>query len=636
MRSQFILIPVAVLTLVTCCPLLAQTPEHNDWYWNSRVDLHIDNHSSHVGQGHSVEALTEMLRGIPVSMIQVSALGNGGTHTTYPSKILASSAPGDFDTPGVWKQVAKNLDRKFCIYMNSLGLQVWKEHPEWMRRRADGQGYPQRGGFRMCVKACPDGAGFLEGRLLPLVEEVVARYQPDGIWMDGDWSINNDVCWCDRCQKAWKQKTGKDVVPTSPADAGWTAWLRFHFDRCYEYRKMVADTIHRLCPACMYTSNGGWRIRSTKDDPRSAPDYVGTLSHDLSTYDAMKYTRLYAMALSPEEETPHNIMHFINPGDDLINFARLRQEGSLVMASGSAWFIWTGGTSIVTPSALERATACGDFVAQRSSALGKSRSLNTVAVLASETSWERRVMDAQSECYLPMAIETTALALQDAHFDVDLVNEHILRGRHSHYRVVVVPDSQCEILPETLDSLKDFVRAGGKLVVLGSALQRVEGRDKPRAALQNLQGDEQRQGDVAFAAVDGIVYPDANGTIASVVKRLGVTPRTEVLAGGDDKHLVFSFRGKPGRWCFHVTNLTTCINGQRVPTNVKDNAIDDVAPIPTLRLRLELPHRPDRVTAFPETTGVSHSWNAGRLDLTLTKLDYHAVVEIVVAGEGVE
>ena len=169
--------------------VVAQRPDpgHNDWYWESRVNLLMDNPAGMgpVCEGYTVAELTEMVRDLPVTMIGTAAFGNRGTRVTYPSKILPN-AGGSFDTVGTWKQVADNLGMKFLLYTNSLGLSVFEEHPEWMRRRADGTGYRQRQiYYRMCVLPTPGKDGWLETILLPVVKEIVTKYKPDAIWMDG-------------------------------------------------------------------------------------------------------------------------------------------------------------------------------------------------------------------------------------------------------------------------------------------------------------------------------------------------------------------------------------------------------------------------------------------------------------------
>ena len=49
-------------------------------------------------------------------------------------------------------------------------------------------------------------------------------------------------------------------------------------------------------------------------------------------------------------------------------------------------------------------------------------------------------------------------------------------------------------------------------------------------------------------------------------------------------------------------------------------------------MNLKLPAQPREVTVAPAASGVEHSWSDGVLNLTLTNVDYHAVVEMAVDG----
>jgi len=497
--------------------------------------------------------------------------------------------------------------------------------------------------------------------------------------MDGDWNINNDVCWCDNCKKTWQSRTGKSTVPEGPNDPDWPAWLRLHYDLVFEYRKMVANTIHDIHPSCMYTSNGGWRSeplrssldpRRSFDDPRSAPEYVGTLSHDYSHHDALKRTRLAAMGFSAEEETPHDNMHLVvNPE---ISMPRVRQEAGLTMAGGSAWFMWSREGVIQNQ---DREKDCARFVRDRSDVLGRSRSRNPIAVLTSETSWERQRMDGKDDYWTAATIENVALALQDARFGVDLINEHILNSRISNYRALVIADNQRALLPRTVEGLKAFVEAGGMLLVMGSGLLDCPGKERDVESLLGLQRMGRTEGSktvnlggntasfssswdvetsgaevlsvydnkaifltknkigkgtAAYVSAAGpIPYPDHEGVLSRIMDKLSVKPWVKVQSGDQGKHLVYSFRSKPGRLYLHVVNLTSHVSGQRIEPNYS-NAVDPVAVIPRLELNLEMPTQPKDVTIVPADSGIKYTWRNGKLSLVLTNIDYHAAVEIIL------
>ena len=238
-------------------------------------------------------------------------------------------------------------------------------------------------------------------------------------------------------------------------------------------------------------------------------------------------------------------------------------------------------------------------------------------------------MDAKADHFSSEAVDTVAMTLQDAHYGVDVVNEHILRSGATEYRVLVVPDTQREVAPETFVAIVDFVRDGGKLAVLGNSLLTVEGVADPIESLRRLHGDATCAGSVTIADVPSqLLYPKAGGVLVGVMDRLQVTPDVTITSGGEDRHLVFSQRGRDDRLLLHVVDLTSHADGRQLPPNDKNNATDPVEAIPTLRLKMRLATAPNDVAIWPTDSRVKHAWRDGVLELTLRNVETHAVVDI--------
>jgi hypothetical protein len=382
------------------------------------------------------------------------------------------------------------------------------------------------------------------------------------------------------------------------------------------------------------------------------------------------------MKLSSEEQTPHDIMHVINV-PDRISLPRILQEGGLTMAAGSTWHLWVNRVSPDNGFALERLRICSEFVQARNAAVGRSNSRNPIAVLASETASQLQKMQGKSNCFNPKSVDNAALALQDARFGVDIINEHILLSRGQRYQVVVIPSNQQEILPETVDYLKTFVESGGKLLVMGSGMQRAQGKARDIESLLGLKrtgiaGGEHsleidgktisfnyawnteindaevlasctnnrafltqhrfEKGVAAYvSAAAPIPHPDDKEVLSWVMKTLGSTPCVQVQSGDDDKHLVYSLRSKPGRLFLHVVNLTSHVDGKRIEPDASQD-VDAVAVIPELHLKLELPVEPQAISLLPATGSVEYDWNDSVLDLRITNVEYHVVVEMAIDG----
>jgi hypothetical protein len=638
----------------------AATTPRNDWYRDARVVLHNDNHSRLLGKDYSLDERIAMVRDIPVPMIQVSAFGAVGT-TTYPTDIRPHPDLGDWDTLAAWKQVADRLDRRFSVYINTRGLRISKDHPEWTQRDAQGRGKGRHGGLDICLRPSPDGSGALETLFLPMLREIVTRYQPDGIWVDGDHA-RTPTCYCPNCKAAWTAATGQDVPPTSPDDPDWPRWLALEQERFDACRRQMAEVIHANRPACRYTSNHSWRFRSR--DPRCPPGFVDTLSGDLSHGPALRLTRLSAMQLAAEESLPYDIMHNVRfvSGRKPVSERRILQKGGLTLACRATWNLWVPGASIVQEASQTRAKLCAEWVHARAQALGRSTSASPMALLLSETCWRRETIEGKADFYDPNTVERAALALQDAGFAADIVNEAILRSRINAYRVIVIAN-QRTVSAETLAALETFARDGGLLVVTGNGLRESDAmlgaaRGKVMAGVQRYKVGERPaatrsavelrpqaanvlavfaggkplltrhavgEGAVACLAVPGVPYPDEAGTLGWVLKQLDVGPSVAFEGAARNRHLVVGLRRKPGQIVLHATDLTSSVDGRRIIPTVRNN-IDPEPPVNGLKLRLALPKRPTSVQAAPAATHVQSQWQDGVLTLTLDRFDVHAAV----------
>ena len=365
------------------------TPSRNAWYWRSPVNIHWDNHSRPLGKGMSAEDIAGLFSGLDVGMIQVSARST--PFATYPTKVgIPNPELEGFDTLGVWRDVCRQLGVRFGVYFNVIDdPKLTSRHPEWQRVS------PQGERSRLCNRPSGDGSGHLETIMLPMVREIVSTYGVDALWLDGDWQIPN-VCHCPNCRAAWKAESGSDSPPTAPGAPRWGEWVRLEQKRLDDYKCKVAEAIHATGEHCMYTSNWSWAI--SHRDPRAAPAYADTLSGDVGggpSRGALYSLRFAALLLSAQEHTPHDLMSAVYP-KKVRTLPRMLQEGSLVMASGSSWFLWVND---LTPDQFAHLRACVGLVDGRRLALGLSRSLNPVAVLLSETAWKRSLTDPEARFY---------------------------------------------------------------------------------------------------------------------------------------------------------------------------------------------------------------------------------------------
>lgn len=404
-----------------------------DWYRDLPVTLHFDNHGGLLGKGETVESLTAKLRGLPIGLLQVSARSG---YCTYPTR-FGVTKPGaeEWDTPAVWRQVAKNLGVRFGIYVNVLGDEILSTNPQWKRADANG-----KLSDRSCLRPSLDGSGYLERIQIPMIGEVVERYHPDLLWFDGDWSMPL-VDYCAFCKQAWRSETGEDEPPVDSKDPRWARWVALEDRRADQYKEKLAAAIHRADPKCLYVSNWSWAI--SHRDPRQAPHWAGVLSGDVGAGESkgsLFDLRFSAMFLSAQEHTPYDMMSAIYP-KPIRSLARMLQEGGLTMACGATWFLWLNQ---ITEPQLDHARTCSALITDRRDALVRTHSANPVAVVLSETTWKEMRAKGGFDWKSPREL---AFALQDKGYCVDVVNEATLAERRNQYKAVVSSLDQIKIPP---------------------------------------------------------------------------------------------------------------------------------------------------------------------------------------------
>jgi hypothetical protein len=663
MRVSRVTVFVIALGLLVVPP--SRGAEPNAWYWDSPVNIHWDNHGRPLGQGMTPEEIAKLFEGLDVDMIQVSARSG---YTTYPSRVgVPNPALDGYDTMATWREVTQRLGKRMWVYINVIDApHLVAEHPDW--RRVDAKGNKSK----VCNRPSADGSGWLEQYAIPLVREIVDRYEPDGFWFDGDWQIPK-VCYCDNCKAAWKAATGNAEPPKEASNPDWPQWVTLEQERLDGYKRKLAAAIHDADPDCNYVSNWSWAI--SHRDPRTPPAWADALSGDVgagSSRGALYGLRFAASMLSAQEHTPHDLMSAIYP-KKVRTLPRMLQEGGLVMSSGTSWFLWVNQ---LAPEQFDHLRACYGLVNARRKALGRTQSVNPVAVLLSETTWEHGLASEVAGYFDHQSPRNWAFALQDAYYGVDVVNEQTLREQTGRWRVVVVAN-QRRVRPDTLDVLRQFVERGGTLVITDGGLFSTEKElpgvvellgvvRTPRAerALAGLSIGETTipvhvpwmvephgakvrakdvptdapvltvrrvgRGQVAYLALADVSYPDEDGLARWLMEKLRLGPMVSVSGEARANHLVFSIRRRDERQLvLHVSDLTTFADNQRIEPN-SSHEIDAIRPIPKVELQVPMASAPTSVQVVPEETQVEWAHQDDMLNLVLSDFRVHAAVVLNV------
>ena len=127
----------------------------------------------------------------------------------------------------------------------------------------------------ICMRPNRERKGYLYEQHLPQLEEIIAKYDPDGFWFDGDIGIERLQCWCPNCLAEWKADTGLEA-PVRPTrrigNAGWNGTSRGTVPESQSWRKRFAKRI----PARWRCSTGCGHGRPNRRRRSSMPSQETT------------------------------------------------------------------------------------------------------------------------------------------------------------------------------------------------------------------------------------------------------------------------------------------------------------------------------------------------------------------------
>ena len=294
--------------------------------------------------------------------IIIYAKGHSG-RTTFPSSLGTQHEMLGKDMPAFFREVTRETGTRLFLYYSGLldGI-AGTRHPEWGQPGGDGKPIRHFAEFADLFTAyamCPR-SGYWDDWVAVHIREIMTRYDPDGIWVDGDWA---GPCPCPRCRKdPWAKVTD-------------------------EWRGKFRNLIKSLKPTCLYSAGnvGARREYNSLFDWRSG-DWFSPNNHRLHASIAMRrYTNLGVPydAFTCDTVFVHSRPHIRARTKPL---ARMLQEGATVLANGGLWGYWTYPMphGAFVPSKMQNARLAGEFARARRDVCLHTQSARWTAVLDAE------------------------------------------------------------------------------------------------------------------------------------------------------------------------------------------------------------------------------------------------------------
>jgi len=217
------------------------------------LDFHTSEAISGIGKQFSKSQFQAMLRRGHVDSITVFAKCHHGWayHPTRENEMH----PGlDFDLLGAMIEAAHEIGVKTPVYISAgLDEKLARRHPEWLIRDQNDQtnwvkGFLVPGYHQLCMNS-----PYLD-ILIRQIEEVVAGYDADGIFLD---IVGVRSCYCHNCIAAIREEGG------DPRDLQAMKQL---WERTYaNYTRRVKEAVEAIKPGMRIFHNGG-HIRQGRRD----------------------------------------------------------------------------------------------------------------------------------------------------------------------------------------------------------------------------------------------------------------------------------------------------------------------------------------------------------------------------------
>jgi hypothetical protein len=426
--------------------------------------VHLDYHTSEripgIGSRFSKEQFQAMLRQGHVDSITVFSKCHHGWsyHPTSANRIHPNLS---FDLLGALIEAAHEIDVKTPVYLSAgLDEKTAREHPEWLVRGKDerttwASDFMQPGYHVLCMNT-----PYLD-MLVRQIEEVVQRYDADGIFLD---IASVTSCYCQFCIAAIRAQ-GDDPRDEQAMTALW--------EKTYaDYARRTNEAVHKHRPDIHVFHNGGHIRRGRRDLIRCNTHHLELESLPTGGwgYDHFPLSARYAQTLGMPFLGMTGKFHtswgefggYKHPN-------ALRYEASLSLANGARISI---GDQLHPEGVMDEATyaligAAYSEVEAKEAWCGDVESIADIALLSMEAH-----SGSKEDHHLAKSDAGAVRMLLEGKWLFDVIDA---QADIAKYRVLILPD-RYTIDAEMELKLAEYAKQGGKVLASGSSGMRESDR----------------------------------------------------------------------------------------------------------------------------------------------------------------
>ena len=438
--------------------------KRKDSFFGIHLDFHGKPEYGVQGATLKEEDIRQICRTLQPDFIQIDCKGHPGW-ASYPSKIGNALPEFSQDTLALWRRVTR--DEGVALYMHYSGVYDIKycaEHPE--HTAVDAEGNPHRGATRL-------DCSYVDDLMIPQILELAGDYGVDGMWVDGDcWMANAD--FSPASLAAFEKETGIDLAGQKPAKRGDPYFDEYREYQRELYRRFVrhyVDAVHEKYPDFQIASN--WAFSDHM--PEQVCANVDFLSGDLDPNKSFVSARYAARALAQQEGYAWDLMSWnfrtaVGKQAAVVTKhpKQIMQEAAAVIAMGGAYQNYLTQFKDGSPDvvALRNLKPLAEFVRERQPFCFRGTPIRQVALLLSTYDRGKESFRLYSRNGYEKIMGLSTL-LCDVGQSLEIVGEHTLAKHRDEYKMIVIPELYHGLEPETVQSLLQYAKNGGKLVLVG-------------------------------------------------------------------------------------------------------------------------------------------------------------------------
>lgn len=490
----------------------------DNWYGERFRKLHLDYHLNPWVRDAAASLTLEearrqmrMFKDAGVESVEFFAYDHFGA-AFYPSDVVRPHPSLRNDYFGNMRQAARENGIRAVAYVNVFGsVYLFAKHPDWYIVDKTGTKYAAASWLPNDKSQICASSPFLEEVFKPLLKEMITRYSPDAVWLDGGSWLVETPCYCRNCRTKYRAFAG-DEIPDRPSegadDAAWRRWLRWVIWRrsqIYDYLISITKFIHQLKPEILVTDNNVGRnelaipvLESGRIVRWAHPREMGL---DFLSCDPVPFGGDHPVILSKEGREQSTLgmpfdyanERFQGWGEWTIReTADFKVECATIMANGGRCFFadqpWLDGT--LEPEVYRRLKETYDFVKPRENAYRDASVISEIGVLSAETNGTL----ARNPTWVAPAensvdpVAGAHLALVQEGYQFQILGETGIKTALTHLKMLIVPE-QVMLLDDTLQAIHTFVDNGGSLLVTGqSGRLKEDGSVRPQGQVEGLLG----------------------------------------------------------------------------------------------------------------------------------------------------